>query len=390
MAAGDGEFGWFQGSPSSGPGMSDRKRGRGSPLYYIALALLILLSLFLGVLVLGPGDAIGSVAVVLACTAVGGLVGFIFAIPKRVEAAASAGDSARPDASAGEAANRSSEPSSAYRPNTSLEEISDWLTKIIVGLGLVEASRIGDFLETEGTAVAPILFGAGAASVLGELALLAATILSFLSSFLYFRVCLPEEFSASDKRARDVNRKIQAAERQGRVQRITPKGQRQSINVLSLIASDPATPAERVDKPREGDAASKLEQAIKHKLKEMGHPRHPADPVKGLFGGKASIEAPHARVLSAKVKQLGGVAQWFQIDLKVTSADGGLKGDVVFFTHPTFPQPFERVKAVDGVATLQLFAYGAFTVGVLADDGETELELDLAGLNDAPRAFREN
>src|SRR4051812_541587 len=61
------------------------------------------------------------------------LVGFLFGIPKT--------------------ARRKTEPSSSltlmegdYQPNTNLEEISDWLTKMLLGIGLVELKRLPEFL----------------------------------------------------------------------------------------------------------------------------------------------------------------------------------------------------------------------------------------------------
>src|SRR6059036_633347 len=51
------------------------------------------------------------------------------------------------------------------------------------------------------------------------------------------------------------------------------------------------------------------------------------------------------------------------------------------------PRPQE---ARDGVARLRVVAYGAFTVGVEADEGKTQLELDLAELPKVPKAFRES
>jgi hypothetical protein len=337
------------------------------------------------VLVLGPGDDFGAVAVILACGAVGGLVGFIFAIPKRVETARSRGGAEQPGNSVDPSAGTT--PGSDYVPNTALEEISDWLTKIIVGLGLVEASRIARFLETQGGAIAPILFGPNAQPILGGFALLAATILSFLASFLYFRVCLPEEFSLSEKRARDASRDLKVAEREGRAQQLGPRALMRAVND-SQKAVAPSSSARSLKASRQ--PASPLEAAINRILEGMRKPPNPADPTKGLFGRQSSVTDPFNRTLSATVKAVPGAGEWFEIDLLVASADPPLEGDVVFFTHPTFPEPYEKVRAVNGEARLQLFAYGAFTVGVLADDGETMLELDLATLPDAPKAFREN
>lgn len=54
----------------------------------------------------------------------GGLVGFLFGIPRAVQG--------------------STAPSGAtqYQANTNLEQVSDWLTKIIVGVGLVQIGRV--------------------------------------------------------------------------------------------------------------------------------------------------------------------------------------------------------------------------------------------------------
>lgn len=56
-----------------------------------------------------------------ASTLVGGMIGFLFGVPRKNLAA---------EANNNRLAGRS------YTPNTNLEHISDWLTKIIVGVGL--------------------------------------------------------------------------------------------------------------------------------------------------------------------------------------------------------------------------------------------------------------
>jgi hypothetical protein len=53
----------------------------------------------------------------------GGLVGFLFGIPR--------------SASSGQAT-----PTGEYQANSNLVEVSDWLTKIIVGVGLVQIGRV--------------------------------------------------------------------------------------------------------------------------------------------------------------------------------------------------------------------------------------------------------
>ena len=63
---------------------------------------------------------------------------------------------------------------------------------------------------------------------------------------------------------------------------------------------------------------------------------------------------------------------------------------VQFFLHDTFrnQRPVVTVGS-DGVAELKLRAWGAFTVGALADEGQTKLELNLEELETAPQEFRD-
>jgi hypothetical protein len=86
-----------------------------------------------------------SFVVALASTAIGCFLGFLFGIPKSLQRGAGApqpqqqptsGTPSAKDTSGSAAAVRTSAP--AFGTNTSLEEISDWLTKIIIGLGLVQ------------------------------------------------------------------------------------------------------------------------------------------------------------------------------------------------------------------------------------------------------------
>jgi hypothetical protein len=113
------------------------------------------------------------------------------------------------------------------------------------------------------------------------------------------------------------------------------------------------------------------------------------DPQKGRFG---ELPARNGRVLTAIVTSVPSEKAWFRIKLKVRSTEKTkpLAGEVTFFLHPTF-RPSEIKKSVRrGECRLTLHAYGAFTVGVEADQGATCLELDLANLPTAPKAFRES
>lgn len=118
-------------------------------------------------------------------------------------------------------------------------------------------------------------------------------------------------------------------------------------------------------------------------------PVDPDDPQRGRFGGLASRDDLR---LDARVEEDAEDRSWHHVYLEVRPSTPGRKldGHVTFFVHPTFERERYRVPVRGGVAAIQLYAYGAFTVGALADSGRTPLELDLSTLRAAPRKFRDS
>jgi hypothetical protein len=129
-------------------------------------------------------------------------------------------------------------------------------------------------------------------------------------------------------------------------------------------------------------------ESAKDVKKETAAPRtDPDDPQKGRWGGERSA---NGRVLSATVVATGN-KDLYRVTLRVSRAGAStpaLRGDVRFHLHPTFNQQVVNVPGNGETADLVLIAFGAFTVGVEADNGATRLELDLAELNEAPMEFR--
>lgn len=119
---------------------------------------------------------------------------------------------------------------------------------------------------------------------------------------------------------------------------------------------------------------------------ESDIPTNAEDPQKGQWGGKPESGG---RRLTAEVKALSET--WYRIVLTAESTNGSpLEKAVTFYLHPTFGSSENViVEPIDGKATLEIHAWGAFTVGAETDDGKTRLELDLAELESAPKSFRE-
>jgi hypothetical protein len=124
---------------------------------------------------------------------VGGLVGFLFGIPRTLSLPS--GDVA------GEALGRDQ---LHYRVNTNLEQISDWLTKILVGVGLAELHQMPAALRGASDYVAAAIGGRAAADLSGFLAALLVyfSIVGLMTGYLGTRVLLAPLFKLADTRAR--------------------------------------------------------------------------------------------------------------------------------------------------------------------------------------------
>ncbi len=143
----------------------------------------------------------------------------------------------------------------------------------------------------------------------------------------------------------------------------------------------------RLDPQSESDLLSFAQRVQDVVAMERGAraPVESTDPQKGRWGGEADR---NGRQLIADVHEL--TPGWFEIALEVRgTTNTPLTGDVEFHLHPTFPREVVKVQVRDGAAELRVQAYGAFTVGAVADDGETTLELDLAQDERFPQLFRD-
>jgi Response regulator containing CheY-like receiver, AAA-type ATPase, and DNA-binding domains len=137
----------------------------------------------------------------LAWLAIGDIIGFLFGIP-RVLQQPDAKPPANPPA-AGAAAPPATPPTDtdfSYRQevNTNLEQISDWLTKIIVGIGLIELRRLPELLSRVSRFMAAGLGATQQAQVLAAGIIIYFSILGFLSGYLLTRIYLSGAFRRAD------------------------------------------------------------------------------------------------------------------------------------------------------------------------------------------------
>ena len=135
-----------------------------------------------------------NAALVACCAfATGGLLGFLFGIPRSLS-----GDPGRPSASGNGSESGEAPARTGYESNTNLEQISDWLTKILVGVGLVQFGKLATTARDLGTALAPAFGGAPSSEAVALATSLLYAVTGFLIVYLATRVYLPRVFHQAD------------------------------------------------------------------------------------------------------------------------------------------------------------------------------------------------
>lgn len=111
------------------------------------------------------------------CLAVGGLFGFLFGVPRvtlddRV----------------------------THRPNSNIEVVSDWLTKIIVGVGLLQFHSLGSFLDRVSRDLGQALGGGNAAwaSAFAKALIIYFFVAGVIQGYLLTRMYLSERFEEAE------------------------------------------------------------------------------------------------------------------------------------------------------------------------------------------------
>jgi hypothetical protein len=127
------------------------------------------------------GSNFGSVTAVgiaagLAALISGVLVGFLFGLPQTVSQA---------------------KPKGLLTTNTSLDQITDWLTKILVGLGLVQLGKLSHGVSKLSSSLAPGLGNGPGAKAFATALLVFGAADGFLIGYLWARLVLSKRFNVA-------------------------------------------------------------------------------------------------------------------------------------------------------------------------------------------------
>ena len=323
-----------------------------------------------------------------ATLSVGGLLGFLFGIPRTTRP---------PRGSEGAGANdgRREAINTPYEPSNNLEQVADWLTKILVGVGLVELGTLGGALAKIGDqlakAVTPTPPGT---AVVTQVIIISFATIGFLASFLWTRIYYGGIQARADNDIVNwVASKLE--DQESRIDRADKVAQKLASGKLVPGASAPATkPSVPITAELQAPTAemnvvpADLPETLRQQIDRFLHTAvdWDDDTVVRIFGEHPS--AANGRAFSAEISVQYEKA--LVIRLVVERRDGAPLGDeVTFLLHPTF---HARVRTIpvegDDRADLEIYCTGWFTVGAVLDQGDTILEYDLRKVPGAPDWFK--
>jgi hypothetical protein len=149
----------------------------------------ILISAFQYVLQGRPGQVCGIIGsgLLIACASfgIGSLLGFIFAIPRALQSQRSTDQSNHEGRTELTGLSR---PVLEYQVNTNLEQISDWLTKILVGVGLVQLGKVPEYARRLGSYYSSCLGNAPCSPPLAVTIITVFLVNGFLAGYLITRL----------------------------------------------------------------------------------------------------------------------------------------------------------------------------------------------------------
>ncbi|MEJ0102686.1 MAG: pYEATS domain-containing protein [Bacteroidota bacterium] len=274
----------------------------------------------------------------------------------------------------------------SYGDNTNLEEVSDWLTKIIVGLTLIKLNTLLKWLDQSAHSIDNVFKMAccepksSCANFNGYVFGYCTIIFYFLTGaglcYLWARTNLSLIFTKSKIAQKELENK-------------------QLVTELQKIANPGLS-------PRDGFSAQIEIENLPEEERAKPYPSVAfRNIIEGVYNAKTIFDKTDIQrkrwggefkkgdyILEASFLGNGPISGLYGVQLSVRSlnSDNLLKGEVAFFLHDSFPSEIVYTVAINNKAEISFSAYEAFIAGARLENG-TELELDLNKVKGFPEAF---
>ncbi len=262
-------------------------------------------------------------------------------------------------------------PNSESEKLTHLEVVSDWLTKLIIGAGLVELSKIKEILITLSGKIGLEINPTTPPKVFCLLLIVYFLAWGLLVGYSATRLWLHGAFGRADelqmvmeevdlvkKQFETVNEELKVLDKKNDEKRI-------SVLMKSQLSRNQLTEDEK--------------QYIQELID--------SDPNRGVFGGKSQAGTREFSGEYLGENKLSPGEHLFRLTVRSIDPTAPLTDNVSFYYHPTFLQNTEIVPVQDGIATTEISCWGSFTVGAIADREKTFMELHLSDIEGVPEGF---
>ena len=171
-----------------------------------------------------------AVLLSLAFASVGGLVGFLFGIPRQLR------QTDKNSTKSGDG--KDTQPEETRQDSTNLEQVSDWLTKIILGAGLTQLTKLPDMLKALGEY---FKHGFNDSSLLPILIVMSSLIFGFFAGYLLTQLFLAQAL----KKAQDALKSVAVVlDTAGNLERLGKFGAATATLEAALGTLRPETPIE--------------------------------------------------------------------------------------------------------------------------------------------------
>lgn len=294
----------------------------------------------------------------------GGLGGFLFGIPKLIQ-------------------NTTSVPGSGSATtiilhNDNLVQISDWLTKIIVGVGLTQLYSIPGYLLKIGVKLQDSFGGDIPGRNAAIAVILYFVVIGFFFVYIWTRIYFVRLLKDLDEELDPINRLQQKIED-------NKAEQENSLKLLELnntIKQFDELKNKITNSENNFDGLKEIFKTYK-----PGPVKWLDDSQKGRWGGQP---AANGLKLDAVIVLDVVESDTYTITLNVTgTVQHPLTGKVYFFLHESYmPNHIIVADAANNVATINIESYEAFTVGAVCENGNTVLELDLNEYPGSPDGYK--
>ena len=269
-----------------------------------------------------------------------------------------------------------------YGDNTNLEEVADWVTKIIVGLTLIKLRVIIGWIDMSARSIqTTISRGCNDNHLDFYVFGYSIIILYFLAGgglvYLWARTNLSIILTSAKKK----QQAIQAKELMTHLQAAANQGLNTTVG-FALNVNNRFLESEEISNVKYPSSkfTSMVESGYNSKPitdpSDLQHGRWGGEPKRGDY----ILEAVYNPVQS----KMG--LHCVQLKIRSLNPDKLLTGEAAFFLHDTFPNEKVYVVANNNLAEISINAWEAFVVGAKLEDG-TELELDLNKVKGFPEAF---